>query len=261
MKKLLIIMTLFMSSFFFLCNKEVKAAVNLSHEMDFTIFETSDTFFRLKSEIENILALDNGTSYSDLYLITYESGKFYGYIFSSSYNYSPVAIFNSALDSLYVRVSSYASDRLATRYYFDSSDNLVSKTSYQTGNINVFYVVYSSRTINYSIRDVNSSNTSNIKDSIINHYYNDYEVVDTIESSASVYSTTYDLYLKYKEEVGEIINKHIEELGKVESFYTVVIQKLTYLAEIIVSNYIYLSIIVIFILIFVFLLIFRRFIC
>ena len=100
MKKLLIIITLFMSSFFLLCNKEVKAAVNLTHEMDFTIFETSDTFFRLKSEIENILLLDNGTSYSDLYLISYQSGVFYGYIFSNKYNYKPEAIFNSALDKL-----------------------------------------------------------------------------------------------------------------------------------------------------------------
>ena len=54
MKKLLIIMTLFMSSFFLFCNKEVKA-YEYNVELDFSLI-TND-FITMKNTVENFSKL------------------------------------------------------------------------------------------------------------------------------------------------------------------------------------------------------------
>lgn len=221
MKKLLIIITLFMSSFFLFCNKEVKADITIS-DTDIDTYITDD-FLVMRDEVINQF-----TNYDYV-------------IFTRSDNSYIILIFEST-DTITLDISSISFKGHDWYTYSSSSFNLVFTNHSVNYNFNKIKILDSSRKL-YFI----SSTSFNIiyKDLVYN------------VNNTEPFVTYYDIYCDIHE--NDHSNPHQEEIDKLSNFYTLVIQKLAYLAETIASNYIYLSIIVIFILIFVFLLIFRRF--
>ena len=241
MKKLLIIMTLFMSSFFLFCNKEVKA-YEYTKEIDFF---SMDTVLSLKEKLDAFIETD--TEYSDYYLIYSD--------FDGSIVYYIIPL-DGSLDNF-----SFSTDSSFFGLRYGSSiktGNDLNSIIIAGSSSSKFFYSYHKNNFSYNVLYMNFDYYFTSGNSTITYTYNDFSVVNNL-SSGNKFLTLYDVYLEYQNQLGNIDEIHKEELEKVGSFYNIVIEKLGYLSETIVSNYIYLSIIVIFILIFVFLLIFRRF--
>lgn len=241
MKKLLIIITLFVSSFFLFSLENVKA-YEYNVELDFSLME--DTL-SLKEKLDVFIETD--TTYSDYYFIYSDNGTIKYYIF----------LLDSSLDNLKMIVNNYAfginySGSLKFGSYLSSisfNSGISNATLWMYNSNNTSTILYFNFNIEYAV----SGHT-------VTYNYDDFSYTETFVVGNKL-SNLYDVYLKYQEHLGNKELIHKEEIEKLGSFYTIVIEKLDYLVETIASNYIYLSIIVIFILIFVFLLIFRRFLC
>lgn len=242
MKKLLIIITLFMSSFFFLFTKDVKAYEYIK-EVDFSLIED---VLSLKEKLDTFIETD--TTYSDYYFIYSDMGTIEYYILPIDGSLSNFSTRTNGT-FLYVYYSSY----------LKTGTNLSNINLNGGASTGIFYMYHeieaqSKSIILYSNFDIKTT----ISGHTIIYSYQDFSYTENFVNGEKV-STLYDVYLKYQEHLGNKELVHQEEIDKLSGFYNVVIDKLSYLAEQIVSNYIYLSILVIFILIFVFMLIFRRF--
>lgn len=238
MKKLLIIITLFVSSFFLFCNKEVKAA---EYTYDFSGRETlinNDIYPLVKAK-----AIELFNSYSDTYnnYVIFNSGNYYNISFFNNYNNidAKLMLYDSyyLFDYKYDYVNYSTSDGIS--YIKKSLSNFPQKNSssecilYWSSGL---YVSYSFEKITLKLNDFS------------------YEIFSIDEFI--FLEELYNKSLNIEEE-----NPHQEEIDKVTNFYTMVIEKIEYLANEISNNYILLFIIGIFIVTFIFLLIFRRFIC
>ena len=243
MKKLLIIMTLFMSSFFLFCHKEVKAS-SYTFNLDFTLL--NEKFNNVKNAVENYILTD--TTYSDNYIIFYYKNDYYVHLL-------PLGEENSSYFYYGIGLKLYISSSTPGRPFFSSDYTKIVNIISGSSDYNYVYREMIPLYANYDI--IMTSDTAN---STITYNYEDFTSIN-IANGTDKFKTLYMLYQEYNGLGEEEENPHKEELEKVGSFYNIVIEKLSYLGEVLVSNYIYLSIIVIFILIFVFLLIFRRFIC
>ena len=233
MKKLLIIITLFVSSFFLFCNKEVKAA---EYTYDFSGQEqyiNNDIYPLIKSKAIELL-ISNPDLYNK-FIICYYSNKYYIYLFNTDVN--PYIMLK---DSYFIYDHGYS----YTTYNSSDGINYSKKdlSYFSQKKSSEYYFLYNS-----SLLDVGSFDKITLK---LNDYT--YEVLSSEE-----FIFLEDLYNKSLNVEQE--NPHQEEIDKVTNFYTMVIEKISYLAEQIANNYILLSIIGIFIVTFVFLLIFRRF--
>lgn len=240
MKKLLIIITLFVSSFFLFCNKEVKAYEYIK-EVDFSIMED---VIALKEKLNIYVAEDS--TLSDYYIIYFDQGTIAYYVLKSS------------VDSLSF---SYSSDSFSIKIpsTMKSGTNLDVINPSSSVSSKVFYI-YSTNTYrtNSLILYTNLDLFHSSNHSIVYNYQN-FSYVDSF-SYGSKFNSLYDIYIIYQEYLGiEQENPHQEEIDKVTNFYTMVIEKIEYLANEISNNYIFLFVIGIFIVTFVFLLIFRRF--
>ncbi len=239
MKKLFIIMTFVISSFFLL-SSNVKA-LDVVIPDDYLNLINEDL---LEQEKEFKAYIESDDSLSNNYVIYFEDGKYYFYSIGSSGSSTLNTQYLSYSTNLrwwctyrYKRFSlnvdsfSGGSSGIGHGFLFYDSDDFVSMILFS--NIDLIYT----------------------SDEIINLKYKDftYEV-----KKNDIFPTLYDFYKKYNEFIGDDDLVHKEETEKVTSFYMLVIDKLLYLCDVISSNYIYLSIIVIFILIFIFRLIFRR---
>lgn len=241
MKKLLIIITLFVSSFFFICNKEVKAAeITISFE-DYSLVN-SEIFLEIKSQAEQLkesISFDN-------YLISYIDYESTYYV--QFFNKSPLILTNVATD-----IYGFSFDKMENYKYDPSTSSLVLFASFPNyifasvskyfplySNVNVYFS-YSSNigTFSYISPDYSKIGSSNYDDGLLPLLYN--ICVDS-GNCGSVNN-----------------NPHQEEIDNVTNFYTMIIEKIEYLANEISNNYILLFVIGIFIVTFVFLLIFRRF--
>lgn len=228
MKKLYLIITLFISSFF-LFNSYVKADYPFIVNYEDNVLELiNDEFFIVRD-----LVIDYANKNSYNYIIWLYSSKYEIFFIDSS---------NKVFTSI-------------GRTWFENSTLL-----FDYYNINLDTKELSFLSTYRFTRP--SSSISFLLDSNMDIYYNPYSLninykdnTYVVDSSTKL-KTIYDIYLEFGGVVPD--NSHQEEIEKVGNFYTVVIDKLGYLAEIIVSNYIYLSIIVIFLVIFLFKLIFRR---
>lgn len=238
MKKLLTIITLFVSSFFFLSLEDVKA-VEIDFEVDLSLI--NDTFYQVKKLSDEFIESD--TSYSDSYIIFYESNLYYVHFLPLNYNSNLYYAYYDG-GTFYMVVGSGS----PKKYKYDSSSNtLISSGSFSSNYIKPYiktYFLFSNFTFNFR------NDTSNI----LNYRYNDWSYSQE-EISSNYFMSLYALNVEY--EINS--NPHQEELEKIESFYNVIIEKLSYIGEVLVSNYMYLSIIVIFLLILVFEMIFRRY--
>lgn len=254
MKKLFIIMTLFLSSFFLFCNKEVKA-YEFEVNLDFSLI--TDDFITMKNTVESFISSDE--TYSDKYFIYYwvPNKQYYVAFMPLEYSYQPIVnVYSTYIQTLFAKVSGtytfnryiYSSDYLSLSQ--SSSMSFNQNNTYKFDNTSFGFIpIYSNFDI---LMNKDSSNSTII------YKYDDFVSVNTANGT-DTFKTLYTLYEEYNSFIGNEEEMHKEELSKVESFYNVIIEKLGYLGETLVSNYIYLSIIVIFILIFVFKLIFRRF--
>lgn len=226
MNKLLLIITLFVSSFF-IFNEDVKADVTIA-DGDIEKYITED-FLILR---ENAIDFAKENNYN--YIFTYEPSYvkhyyFYFYDKNSTYSYRYL----------------YAPRISIKNYIIYNASN---KDNYDYYNEGTNYEFNLTGTI---ILDV--SEDIYVPDSF-NIIYND---LTYIVDENNKFVTCYDIYCDLNNIVEE--NPHQEEIDKVTNFYTMVIEKISYLAEEISNNYILLFTIGIFIVTFVFLLIFRRF--
>lgn len=240
MKKLLIIITLFVSSFFLISIKEANA-LELNRELDFSLL--NDETLTLKEELEDYVSTHTSFPYYIIYK-PYNSSSVSAMVLKSSFN--PTDIYYNVTSTYPSKVILYFGDSVMTTYPLANLPNYA----------NYFYLYFAPSSfaqIIYSNFDIPIS-----EDLIINYTYNDFSYVDSVDTTNKI-TTLYDIYRNFNGEIIEEQNPHQEEIDKLGNFYTLCIGKLKYLSEVFLSNYIYLSIIVIFIIIFVFKLIFRRF--
>lgn len=239
MKKLLIIMTLFMSSFFLFCHKEVKAEINGNFSFNYI----PEDFLLKKKAVDDYIKTNDtyGTNY--VIFMRFENSKIDHY---------EVCIFKGTSSSVYYESNSLnfiAYSRNCSKFENNTLGNFTSytQTSYSLFTFGSYrwYIIYSSFDLKTIVSDYTFTLTAE-------DYSKDFSF------DGSNFPTIYDMYV---EKNGELVpdNPHKEEQEILESFYILCIDKLKYLSEVFLSNYIYLSIIVIFIIIFVFKLIFRRF--
>ncbi len=239
MKRLFMIITLFISSFFLFSFKV--NAKEYTKEVDFSLIETT---LSLKEKLDVFIETD--VNYSDYYFIYSDNGEIKYYIIRLNGSLDNLSIIT---DSLYFGLKYNASLKFGTNLnYIDliggASSNIFYLSHLNKPSSHLLYMNF-----DYYFTSGNSSITYN---------YNDFSITNSI-SSGNKLLTLYDVYLEYQKYLGLNDSVHKEELNKLSSFYSIVIDKLNYLSDVIVGNYIYLSIIVIFILIFVFKLIFRRY--
>jgi len=243
MKKLFTIITLFVSSFFFISLKEAKA-VEFNKELDFSLLNDETRAF--KKQVEDFLSTDE--TYSDDYIIFYNhkgDSKLYALLMPNSYTGE---IYNW-ITSSYIRYNLFSPSCF---YLYTSNDNIVES--------NYFFVYYDASSLPWATILYSTIKLTLTSDFSLTYTYNDFIYVDSKDTTNKI-SGLDEIYKEYQKFIGDVEeeNPHKEEIEKVESFYSVVIEKLSYLAEEISSNYIYLSIIVIFLLILVFELVFRRY--
>lgn len=253
MKKLLIIMTLFLSSFFFLSLKEVKAD---EYNIEFDNFDyVGETFLEVKEAADQYIN-DSSNTYTD-YLIYISSGKFYYVAAFSSLSSDSSYCYLEYLDHVsdYRMLCKAISIGKILEYKNGSLSNYSAVNPYSAVSYNPILTPKYSNYFLYSTFDFIYTNTLDI-DMSINIKHLDFTL--KVNNGDKIHSM-YEFYNLYNSPVEE--NPHQEEIDKVTNFYSMIIEKIGYLADQIVNNYILLFIIGIFILIFVFLLIFRRFIC
>lgn len=239
MKKLLIIITLFMSSFFLFCNKEVKAK---EYIYDFSGKETlinNDIYPLVKAKAIELFNSYSGT-YNN-YVIYHNGGQTYGIAFFNNYNNIDAKLM--LFDSYYL--FDYGYDYLNYATSDGINYNKKSLSNFPQKNSSSECILYWSSGLYVSY----SFNKITLK---LNDYSYEISSIDEFIFLEELYNKS----LNIEEE-----NPHQEEIDKVTNFYTMVIEKIEYLANEISNNYILLFIIGIFIVTFIFLLIFRRFIC
>lgn len=220
MKKLYMIITLFVSSFFF-ASYEVKASYKEITDLDISTYITDD--FLLSHEE----AIARGWKY----IVVYDSGTYKYFVLQ-----------NNSGNTVH--------------YTLDSSNLKLSGVTWYRWSNNKFSSVISNYNVTFSSSSISIIDSSSdiFPTSSFDIVYNNIFYPATIDKKII---TVYDVYNDLIN--GPSGNPHQEEIEKVDSFYTLCIEKLGYLGEKIVSNYIYLSIFGIFILIIIFELIRRRF--
>lgn len=242
MKKLLVIITLITSSFFFV--DFVKA---YEFEVQPNLDLINDEFFLFKEKVEEFINSD--ITYSDNYFIYMSGSSYYGAILPLEYDYTPVCNFYSSSVVCLYNSSGKNTDRLE----LNSNGNIVvsgtasnKKNIYSSSSFNP--IIYSNFKFLMWKDSYNSSLTYKIDNFSLSNF----------ADGESSYYTLYDIYQEYQKFLGSSDLDHENELKLLSNFYTLCIEKINYLVDVIINNYIYLSIIVIFILIFIFKLIFRR---
>lgn len=249
MKKLLIIMTLFASSFFLFLG-DVKA-YELEVDVDLTLLD--ENFYTFKNTMDEFIK--NDTTYSDNYIILrYGSSlNLYAVVLPLDSTY----IVNVNVYETYLNMKLLSSGSLGR--FIPSSDYTSYTVSGTIGrNQNSVYGTISElRFIPlYSNFDILMTKDSSL--STVTYKYNDFTTVNTADG-VDKFKTLYMINEEYQAFTGNADLVHKEELEKIEKFYNVLFDRLSYFANTIVSNYVYLSMIVVMIIVLVFSFIFRRY--
>ena len=220
MKKLYMIITLFVSSFFF-ASYEVKASYKEITDLDISTYITDDF----------LLSHEEAVSRGWKYIVVYDSNTYKYFVLQNNSGNTP-------------------------KYTLDNSNLKLSGVTWYRWSNNKFSSVISNYNASFSSSSISIIDSSSdiFPTSSFDIVYNDIVYPATIDKKII---TVYDVYNDLIN--GPSDNPHQEEIEKVDSFYTLCIDKLSYLVISIVSNYIYLSIFGIFILIMIFELIKRRF--
>ena len=248
MKKVLLSLTLFMASFFFVTLNKVNA---MEYDLEFNVNDLqliNDSFFEYKEKVVNFLSENNLSDFIILY---------------SQNRYKAIAIDNDCIlkfNTQYIKAGVWylylVASNCSAMSYSDSSNIEFTNTSYSE---NLAILANNS---SYISRFVYSSNFLLSTSEIGSHVYNlNFQDKIYIYNSSQVYSL-YDIYLDFNkpEEEPALPDKFTEEKEILNNFYSTIFTKITDLANNFANNYIFLLILGIFILIFVFELIWRRFI-
>lgn len=226
MKKLFIIMTLFISSFF-LFNNKVKADVTIA-DGDIEKYITED-FLVLRETAINF-AKENNYHYIFVYEPNY-TFHYYFYFYDKNSTYSYRYLYAPRIS-----IKNYV------LYHASTKDNFKYNNSSSSYEFNMTASI---------ILEV--SEDIYIPDSF-NITYND--LTYTVNES-NKFVTYYDIYCDLNNIVEE--NPFEEEIEKVDNFYKIVMEKISYLASEFSNNYILLSIVGIFFIILIFEIVFRRY--
>ena len=235
MKRVYLILTLFIASFFFVSLNKVSAAT-YTYEISESNFDyINDEFFKLREKtIEYCEA--NNLSYIIGYNISY--GKLLSHVFNfTTYNF----------------LNQYDMPRIefgisANMYYIDN-DTLKSY-----GTLGSYYTSF------YNKKDVSTFSYLSFLDTNIESINNtspyftwDFKYQDltyTLNSGTKI-PTLYEIYLDVKGDEPVVSDKFIEEKELMNNFYSTIFTKISDLATSLANNYTFLTIFGIFILIFV----------
>lgn len=239
MRKLLIILTMIVSSFFFYSSNAFAATYNFTiNESDIDFI--NDDFFTIRN-----LALDYVKENGGYYVIWITSDNIYYVHFFSSFSDKYYYILNKSFRTWVTTDSSFRyelkNNELTSKI---SETNSSTASSFDSNNVLEQYVFL----------DSNLDFYAKTTDLIIFLSYKDN--IYSLNDSTPLLSL-YDIYLDINGG-GEVPDIHTEEKEILSNFYILVIDKINYLATIIINNYIYLSVIGVFIFIFVIELVFRR---
>ena len=244
MRKIFIILTLIVSSFF-IFNNDVKADT-----IDLTISGTSNSYLNSTyfQDFRNHV-LDNLETDNMYYVIVYNSTNdtYYSYHFESYDG-------NFIMDNNTLKLSPYLKRKLMRhanigRYY----------ESYGSGSHSLSATIDDSNVINYVLLDTNYPDFKYLG---TNEYNIIYDECTYILKNGSKVRTLYEYSIAnqnsciLEDEVEEDV--HAEKKEILSNFYNMVITKIGELANIVFNDYILLFVIGIFIFIFVFEIIFRR---
>ena len=241
MKKLLIIITLFVSSFFSFSFEALADTFSVTLN-DSSFSYLNEDFYTFRSLVQEYAETND-----NYYLIFYENDKYYVYFLSTeNVKIEDMVFVNNTFRIYLSNGGSY------TRFYYENNSLVVN--GFGSGSVIRSLYDYSNNTFNYNYFLDSNFNVSYV--SVRNNIFSlQYKNLNIEVSSSSFFPSLYDVYLDSlsSEDV------HFAEKNILNNFYLIIIEKINYLSEIILNNYIFLSIIGIIILIFVFKLIFRRF--
>lgn len=235
MKKLFLLISLIVSSFFF---SSIVNADEVAFGFNWSFDKLNDSFYTAKGLYEEKIVTDSlSTDYCAIY-------------YNSSLIFVPISVDNYPKFTLgnSITVQFRSSGANPSYKYVSGSFSNYNMNWYINSVINnpILYCTRAIAKVTY-----NSTN-------IYRFTYEDYEFL--LDSSSETLLTLTELKSLYDEFTNvNVPDPHQEEKDILISFYDLCISKLSDLATVIVSNYIYLSIIVIFIFIFVFEIIRRKF--
>ncbi len=234
MKKLYMIITLFVSSFF-LFNSDVKASTEV--EVNISSLDLINENFKKNIDLADNYLLSS-TVYDNYFIYYDSSNKMFKYIFYNSSN-----IVNNNF-SCYYYSNSFECGVISSYKFF----NYISwKNDFVNEGGGIDFKIKDINYICYSSLPIYLDDTLTLKINYNNMYF-------TLEPGDKM-MFLYDVY----ENQERLFDVHYDEKNSLSNFYNLCLNKLSYLTGIIVGNYIYLSIFGIFILIIIFELIRRRF--
>ena len=234
MNKLLMLISLFLSSFFLFSFNAKAATVSVSITED-TYNLINDTFFTFKEQVEEY-ALNNDY---DTFFIVYDTIRYEAYFYKNIDNYDFSCDLSSNTLNCYFNLSFKIGSYIENSDFYTTGSGILSINTYT-------FKKYLYSNIDLKIKDTATSSLT------LKYSGQIYEF-----NAGDKFYSIYDIYKDINNLPEE--NPHKEELNFLSNFYNTVINKLQYISELFLSNYIYLSILVIFLLIFIFELIFRRF--
>lgn len=238
MKKVYLILTLFVASLFFYSNK-VYAATYTYEVSEETMSLINDDFFLFREKVLQYVEETNSPGY----IIFFRDNIFESWVFNSDYWF----FFTDGASSYDTRVS-YTIKNFK-RVQIDENKNIkvISTTTSQQS----WPFLRPDAVLHFYI-DSNLPLTSRLTDTFLLNYN---DLTYTIEKSME-FPTLYQIYLDHNPPVEE--EPVPEEITLLNNFYFSVIEKITILSNELSNNYIFLTIIGIIILIFISELIFRR---
>ena len=242
MRKIFIILTLIVSSFF-IFNNDVKADTT-TYNVNLTHFDyLNDEFYLLREKV-----IEYSNENNMYYLIVYKSGEFNAYVFEKK---EYTIDFNDFNGSVYININS--SSKICEIY--DETLNCSGNSTSITFSLVAKYSSTSISYLNYLDSNIESLKYTGSVD--FNISYNDLLYSVTLNGTVP---SLYQIYLDdtYVEPEPEPEDPHLEEKEKLSNFYTTVITKIGELATNVFNNFILLFVIGIFVFIFIFEIIFRR---
>lgn len=230
MKRVYLILTLFMTSFFLFSIKEVKADT-YTYDINPTFMDyINEEFLKLREETIKYCTENNIN-----YIISYKDNKLTSYI--SSFNTTSFSDFKYKPRLL--MYNNYKKFALSSGAFIEIGNGSNLDLIFHDTNLDVNYLLY----LDTNLELLNNSGIDYI------FKFND---LDYVVNQGDKLPTLYDMYLDSKPDEPIVSDKFTEEQEIINNFYSTTFTKIGDLATTVANNYIFLIIFGIFILIFVF---------
>lgn len=246
MKRLYIVLTIFLSSFFFLSSSKVKAAETTYYVPSELTSVIENNYQTMVNTADNFI--NNDSNYSDLYFIDYVpnnqeywltvlSSDFRNDLYSmndSSWGFGIWGVYFPNKFVIYV----YSQDFTSVEYSFDMDSAYILS--------NEHFIVSS----NFPLSSINPY--TEVNPDTVTYVYEEHNYTFDLNTNTG-FKTVYEMYEDvHGEPDTPIVNNPVDD------FYTIIISKIILLGNDFANNSILLTLVVICILIFLFELIFRR---